>query len=349
MTSEKDPLIPKHDEDGAGLSPHGSRLYYVIASVAALVVVLGLSGLYVSAPGVKPLSVPYYNGGVTNDRCMVYTFYDDIGFDNVEQAGEIDVWAQSYRKAGWKVGVLTSKDAKRHPLYNELIGKFNAFPTVNKKEYEVACFVRWLAVAAVGGGWMSDYDTFNVNLPPPPECNSLPYDGKLTTHQGGVPALVSGTAEEYARFAQLMASTDANEYMAAQPAGAPQIISDMSLAMYYSPKGLINTVATFQKSPKTLQQPPCDADGSSIYPLIFHVPHHSMGELQQSPEEPRKDVMQRWFSTVSQSVAQCTPVQYDHTDAAYTAKFFPNAALGAISPKHMRAQMEEFLKHRHTR
>ena len=115
--------------------------------------VVGFIGPYVSAPGVKPLSVPYYNGRVTNDRCMVYTFYDDIGFNNVEQAGEIDVWAQSYRKAGWKVGVLTSADAKRHPLYNELIGKFNAFPTVNPKQYEVACFVRWLAVAAVGGGW----------------------------------------------------------------------------------------------------------------------------------------------------------------------------------------------------
>ena len=77
-------------------------------------------------------------------------------------------------------------------------------PQINAKEYEVACFVRHLAMAAIGGGWMSDYDVVPLALP---ACAPLSNGGAFTTHQGFVPSLVSASAEEYLRVTRLMAVT----------------------------------------------------------------------------------------------------------------------------------------------
>ncbi len=56
-----------------------------------------------------------------------------------------------------------------------------------------------------GGGFAVDYDTFPLNFVMP----TLPNGGKLTVHEnskaGGVPSVVSGSAEEYTRFAWALA------------------------------------------------------------------------------------------------------------------------------------------------
>jgi hypothetical protein len=58
-----------------------------------------------------------------------------------------------------------------------------------------------MAMAAVGGGFMADYDTFPLNhfLR---HGRDLPFDGELTVWAGHVPALVSGSAVEYFRIAK---------------------------------------------------------------------------------------------------------------------------------------------------
>ncbi len=67
------------------------------------------------------------------------------------------------------------------------------------------CFLRWLAVAAVGGGFAVDYDTFPLDF----VMTTLPNGGKLTVHEnsraGGVPSLVSANAGEYTAFAWALA------------------------------------------------------------------------------------------------------------------------------------------------
>jgi hypothetical protein len=74
-------------------------------------------------------------------------------------------------------------------------------PTVNPKKFEVTCFMRHVAMAAIGGGWLTDYDVIPVYMP---RCLALPNNGRFTTHEKFVPSMVSGTADEYQRVARLL-------------------------------------------------------------------------------------------------------------------------------------------------
>ena len=58
-------------------------------------------------------------------------------------------------------------------------------------------------MAALGGGWMSEIDTFPTNFPIN-EGTNLPNDGTFTSFQGHAPALMSGTGAEWNRIANLL-------------------------------------------------------------------------------------------------------------------------------------------------
>ncbi len=62
-----------------------------------------------------------------------------------------------------------------------------------------------MAVAVVGGGFAADYDAFPLDF----IMTTLPNEGKLTVHEnsraGGVPSLVSASAQEYTAFAWALA------------------------------------------------------------------------------------------------------------------------------------------------
>lgn len=59
--------------------------------------------------------------------------------------------------------------------------------------------MRWVAMSNVGGGWMSDYDTFPLRLF---DTSVLPNEGALTVHDRFIPDLASGSSEEWIRVAQ---------------------------------------------------------------------------------------------------------------------------------------------------
>jgi hypothetical protein len=69
------------------------------------------------------------------------------------------------------------------------------------------CFYRYLAMGMVGGGWMSDFDTFPLNAAKWDGTGNpmlLPNSGSLTIHEktesGGVPSLVSGKRRRMVSF-----------------------------------------------------------------------------------------------------------------------------------------------------
>ena len=150
------------------------------------------------------------SGTKTLKRPVMHTFYQRTtltGMTDVDDRHLLEAWREGWHAAGWDTKILTLDDAKKHDKFEsyEKTLTENTFDTYNE-----LCYVRWLAMAANGGGWMCDYDVFPI--PTSSELNregrDLPYKGKLTvyeyTRDGGVPSLVSGTAEEWERVALLL-------------------------------------------------------------------------------------------------------------------------------------------------
>ena len=141
---------------------------------------------------------------------VIRTFYDNItSIQLVEQTQQIELWKQLWTERGWDARVLTMADARRHPLFESLyerIQKLNmcaeGFPM-----FQRLCFARWLAYAADGDGWMSDYDILPMNFDPDyqgADDGRLPNGGRFTSHDSSLAPLTSGTGEEITRVLILM-------------------------------------------------------------------------------------------------------------------------------------------------
>jgi hypothetical protein len=127
-------------------------------------------------------------------------------------------WEFAWQNAGFETRVLDIKDVMKHQNYKN-IRKFldnEAFG-----EYDELCFLRWFAMATVGGGWMSDYDVVPLKglvpdeyFAPPKKLSKkdmggnngipVPYGGKFTIYanDGRVPCLMSGSQHEWDRLAK---------------------------------------------------------------------------------------------------------------------------------------------------
>eukprot|EP00634_Sargassococcus_sp_CCMP2135_P004738 CAMPEP_0198665950 /NCGR_PEP_ID=MMETSP1467-20131203/62743_1 /TAXON_ID=1462469 /ORGANISM="unid. sp., Strain CCMP2135" /LENGTH=298 /DNA_ID=CAMNT_0044402571 /DNA_START=32 /DNA_END=928 /DNA_ORIENTATION=- len=116
----------------------------------------------------------------------------------------LEIWARSWKASGWETRILTLSDAQSHPQYYWYLERFMELPTVNPKEYELACFLRHVAMAALGGGWMSDYDVLPHSLSADSSLARMP-PGNFTTYELFVPSLVSGSGPEFERIARNMA------------------------------------------------------------------------------------------------------------------------------------------------
>ena len=78
----------------------------------------------------------------------------------------LDVWRKTWAAHGWEPTVLWQNDAEAHPRYDEIFEAVHKLPTVNSRQYEDACYLRWVALLQVGGGLMVDYDVGNRGFTP---------------------------------------------------------------------------------------------------------------------------------------------------------------------------------------
>ena len=103
----------------------------------------------------------------------IYGFYTSIQLaDQNEEFACANWWKTSWEKLGWKSVMLNRSHAQGSHLYNKLASKMvNATSNLaqerrNEVDWLMARFTRWCALHAAGGGWMSDYDVFNIDFTP---------------------------------------------------------------------------------------------------------------------------------------------------------------------------------------
>lgn len=92
----------------------------------------------------------------------VFTYYGPAPTPELitEQTRLLQLWEKLWGQAGFEPLILTEHDAKRHPKFDEWSKALLAKPTVNPAEFERASWIRHIAIAAVGGGLLLDYDCF---------------------------------------------------------------------------------------------------------------------------------------------------------------------------------------------
>ena len=166
----------------------------------------------------------------------IYTYYDNV-LDMLSdtQLELIEIWKESWTKNGWNPIVL---DNSYLNYSDDEIEYLKKLPSVNPENYELSCFLRWNAMANVGGGWMCDYDVIN--------CGFSPSDAKnyesMSILQMNVPCLVYGTTEDYNRIFKIFSSQSLNfTTFIKKEKGELEHVSDMIVIstlkkIYYTPR-----------------------------------------------------------------------------------------------------------------
>ena len=169
----------------------------------------------------------------------VFAYHE--GFDRNLSHGHqlvIDHWRRSWAKQGWNPVVLGIEDAKRNPMFKEFDARCRKLPTVNTAEYELACYRRWMAVAAAGGGFMSDYDVINYGFKArKPEAELVIYES--ATHCNSVvPSVVGGTAYGFLLGCMAFSLPDPNLITSSD--GGRAHTSDMVVMQIFDQKQIYN-------------------------------------------------------------------------------------------------------------
>mmetsp|Transcript_5820 Transcript_5820/g.9669 ORF Transcript_5820/g.9669 Transcript_5820/m.9669 type:complete len:304 (+) Transcript_5820:133-1044(+) len=151
-------------------------------------------------------------------RPQIYTFYSPLvrALDTPREQKTrkadkelLEAWKAAWYDAGWDPKVISLDEAKRNPNYATFVAGLHQIKLYGNggrnQEYNEYCFLRFLAMASVGGGTMADYDLFPLGKRT--ELQSTTPD-RFTVYQqtlnkaGPVPALCSGTKNEWDRIGQ---------------------------------------------------------------------------------------------------------------------------------------------------
>lgn len=133
----------------------------------------------------------------------VFTFYAAVeGKQAPDELALIELWKRSWAAMGWEPVVLGRESLPATPDAMELEARLGRLPSINKRHLDLWCYLRWLAVAEQGGGFMADYDVINYSFVPRAA-------GRLTTHERFVPCVVSGTSAEFLRAVRWFAAQKA--------------------------------------------------------------------------------------------------------------------------------------------
>lgn len=190
-------------------------------------------------------------------RPVMNTFFairEGLAAIKKDDAETLAIWKQAWSAAGWNPRVISMKDAEGHPEYEDIVNKLNnEVPLGHNPDYDRSCYLRHFAMAALGGGWMSDYDTVPISINATLYGRQLPNDGKFTTFEVGTPSLIVGNGNEWARVSNALLregiSANNDDTRGLQETGRPRLFSDM-MAL----EALVEKKEVIVNEPKTVFQ-----------------------------------------------------------------------------------------------
>lgn len=100
-------------------------------------------------------------------RQTVVTFYESADHTNATECAEVlDLWKEGWKSRGWNPVVLSSREAVKHPQFTEIMEAVRKLPFVGHEQAHAIRFMRWIALARLGGGLMVDYDLIPADFTP---------------------------------------------------------------------------------------------------------------------------------------------------------------------------------------
>lgn len=137
-----------------------------------------------------------------------------------DQGKLIDLWSKTWAQQGFTPIILSEGDAQKNPLYPAFKAHILDLPTTNPKTYEMACYLRHLAMQVIGGGLLTDMDVMPRKVE---TVRALKPDLNLPTilEPTRVPCAVFGSADAYGVIAL--------QIMQVLPVAETKHISDMTI------------------------------------------------------------------------------------------------------------------------
>ena len=256
-----------------------------------------------------------------HQRPVMHTFYDELnnpgqritGMSLTDDRQLLKIWADSWKSMGYRVRILTMEDVQKHPFFYHIESLLQKVPLGRRPDYDRVCYLRWFAMATVGGGWMSDFDVIPLPGSMQDEShnnNILPGNGNFTvydmTAQGDpVPSLMSGSSEEWDRLSNLIL-----EYGMKQEGLTDNIFSDFISLIGLKESANIIQVDEVVKGHNILNTEHLITKQNCIDLKDMrgiHISHRAMNELQQKiSERPRfaEKFLQNWASVCSEGESE---------------------------------------------
>ena len=228
------------------------------------------------------------------DKPIIYTFYSTIdpsikhtGMTDSADESLLQVWKEKWTEAGWDARLLNLDDAKRHPKFSEFDEKLQKISLNGPNEYyNQLCYYRWLAMAEVGGGWMSDYDVLPMNIHGHNHYNK---DGNFTVYGGSAPCLMSGSESEWERMAFLILENGIQQRHA-------KLWSDMfAIVDLFTKDTQVYQLYNFVGY--TIVNIKWNAQSCHHFKnkLATHFSHHAMNEIKLADINMRPDFAKTWI------------------------------------------------------
>lgn len=99
-----------------------------------------------------------------NNKGVVFTYLDTVDSAGpLEQTNILNTFRQSWTLRGWQVRKMQASLASNHPFYKKYSAKVDTFPTISRALHRPS-FLRWLALAELGGGLFAEHDVLNIKL-----------------------------------------------------------------------------------------------------------------------------------------------------------------------------------------